>query len=499
VKLQVSALWRLIYGLGAIVLLLLAAALFLTWKFPFRRDAMIRRIEAATNARVEMGTFHEKWFPPGFSAEHVRLSDANGNILTIDAVALTGSYTGLFRNPKQLTRIKARGVRLVIPSAKNFPAFHARDSRLSVAVGEIRVDSATLRFLRDTQGKPPLEFLIHSLVLNNVGRDRASGFQISLHNPGPPGEIRSHGQFGPINPVDTGRTPVSGAFTFSHADLSTERGIAAATLNASGKFRGDLRRINCTGTADLPTFQVYGSNHSVHIASAFDVFVNALKGDVVMNHVLAHFNGTTVSASGNVANRQVTVDTEVKDGRVEDLLLLFTRREVAAMEGPITLQARFTIPPGPPAFLTRLQVNGEFDISRGHFTNPKAQIPVDRLSASGRGEAKQEQRENPTLTVADIRGSVVTRHEGVATLPRVVFQFPGLRGELAGSFGLVDKRIDMTGAFQTTGKMEDTTSGFKSLMLKALGPLWRRRASVQTVPFRVTGVAGHPVFRIQLH
>jgi hypothetical protein len=227
--------------------------------------------------------------------------------------------------------------------------------------------------------------------------------------------------------------------------------------------------------------------------------VDAFKGDVVMNRVLAHFNGTTVAASGNVAGKQVTVDTAVQDGRVEDLLLLFTKREAAAMEGPITLQAKFIIPPGPPGFLTRLKVNGEFAISRGHFTNPKAQTPIDRLSASGRGEPKQEQREYPTLTVANIRGSVVTQREGVAALPRVVFEAPGLRGQLAGTFGLRDKRINMNGQFETQGKMEDTTSGFKSLLLKALGPLWPRRASVQTVPFRITGDAGHPVFKIELH
>jgi hypothetical protein len=463
------------------VVLMLSATLVAVWKSPFRLEAITRRVERETGARVRIGTYQQKTFPPGFSAKEVRLSDSKGNVATIDAIELDSSYIGLLQMQTVIGKVHIRGLNLVIPSLSNSPVLKA--SGPGVVVREVRLDSAALNI----QGS---EFLVHSLVLNNVGKNRTAGFGISMHNPAPPGEIHARGQFGPV---------ISGDFTFSQADLHIERGISAATLNASGKFYGPLSHIQCTGTADLPVFQVFGSSHPVHIASAFDVSVNASTGDVVMNRVLAHFNGTTVAASGRVQNREVSVETAVQEGRVEDLLLLFTKRPDPAMEGPITLHANFVIPPGPPGFLTKLRVNGEFAISRGYFTNPKAQTPIDRLSASGRGEAKQEQREHPSLTTAEIRGSVVTQQQGIATLPQVVFEAPGLRGQLAGTFGLQDKRINMAGHFETKGKIEDTTSGIKVLLLKALGPLWPRKASVQTVPFRISGDASHPVFRVELH
>jgi hypothetical protein len=225
-------------------------------------------------------------------AERVRLSDSSGDIATVDSIRLEGSYTGLLQSPKLVSSVRASGLRLVIPSLRAMPKMPGSGSGLIVK--ELRVDNATLNF------KPDTEFLIHSLVLNNVGKHERVGLRASLRNPAPLGEVRAQGQFGPIVQEDPGRTPVSGAFTFQHADLSIPHGIEAATLNASGTFRGPLQRIECMGTGDLPVFQVFSSSHSVRIASAFNVSVDARSGDVVINHVLAHFNGTTVSASGNV-------------------------------------------------------------------------------------------------------------------------------------------------------------------------------------------------------
>ncbi|MDQ1474667.1 MAG: hypothetical protein QOJ99_6147, partial [Bryobacterales bacterium] len=196
----VNRLSRIAIGTGVLVL---GAALVVVWKFPFRREAMVRRVEAAAGARVEMWRYRETWFPPGFTAERVRLSDPKGNVATIDAIALKGSYTGLLRSPTVISSLHVKGLRLVIPSGKAFPA--PKGSGSGVVVNEIRLENAALDLLPETK------FLIHSLVLNNVGKHEAVGFQVSLHNPAPPGEIRSHGQVGPIDTGDPGRTPVSGA------------------------------------------------------------------------------------------------------------------------------------------------------------------------------------------------------------------------------------------------------------------------------------------------
>ena len=470
---------RLILGIVLTLAVLLAgAAGLLVWKFPFHRDAIVERIKSRTRTQVDIGAFHEKWFPPGFSAEQVRLSDAAGDVLAIDSITVEDGYWGLIRVPKTLGNIRAKGLRLLIPEKSNGQrrTLLRPDSGgggTGLDVDRIRLDNAKLDIAPETPGKPPLEFAVGTLLLSNAGPHKRTKFEVSLLNPRPRGEIHSQGEFGPVDTEHGDRTPVSGAFTFSHADLTADRAITGI-LNASGRFQGPVGSLNCAGTADVPRFQVVGSIHPVHVAANFEATVNALNGNADLKRIVAHYDNTTVLAAGQVAGEPgrkgkiLTLNTNVRDGRVGDLLALFTNRNLPAMEGPITLQAKFTLPPGPPDFLTRLKVDGEFAISQAHFTNPQAQTPVNRLSASAEGESKQHERANPTLATADVHARVTAR-DGVARLPDIRFDAPGVSGRLAGSFGLHDKAINMSGSFDTTGKLADTTSGFKTLLLKAAG------------------------------
>ena len=481
----------------AAVVLLAGWAGFEMWKFPFHRDAVVERVKNQTGARVEIGAFHEKWFPPGFSAERVRISDPAGDVLTIDAVEME-DLAGL--------NADARGLRLVLPHETNGKRRTLLQPETSGSTtpsfDKIRLDNATLDIETDASGMPPLEFAVHTLLLSNAGPHRRTRFQVSLNNPKPRGEIRAHGEFGPVDMEHTGQTPISGAFTFEHADLTVDSAVSGL-LNARGEFRGSMSSLDCTGTADVPRFQVAGSSHPVHIAARFAASGNALNGDAELKSVVAHYNSTTVSAAGSVAGepdrkgKTVTLNMGVRAGRVEDLLVLFTRHSQPAMRGPITLQAKFIIPPGPPGFLTKLKADGEFAIAQAQFTNPRAQTPVDRLSASAEGESKEHQRENPTLAPVAARGKVTARN-GIARLPDVAFEVPGVSGRLAGTFGLRDRAVDMRGTLDTAGKLADTTSGIKSLLLKAAGPLWRNKGSAKIIPFGITGTASHPVFSLRL-
>jgi hypothetical protein len=120
------------------------------------------------------------------------------------------------------------------------------------------------------------------------------------------------------------------------------------------------------------------------------------------------------------------------------------------------------------------------------------------LSGSAGGKSKREQSDNPSLAAINIRGSISDR-DGVASLANIRIEAPGIQGQMEGTFALRDKSINLNGVLQTTGKLSDTTPGMKSLMLKALGPLWPRRASVQLIPFRISGTASHPTFKLKLH
>jgi hypothetical protein len=75
-------------------------------------------------------------------------------------------------------------------------------------------------------GKESLEFEIKQLILWKVGPADPMSFRATLTNAKPVGEIHSEGQFGPWQRDEPGLTPVSGWYTFQHANLSVFRGFS---------------------------------------------------------------------------------------------------------------------------------------------------------------------------------------------------------------------------------------------------------------------------------
>jgi hypothetical protein len=402
-----------------------------------------------------------------------------------------------------IPRIDVTGVRLWVPRGPNGelkkPAVAQRKSGpASMVGGEVHLERLSVQLQAKVAGEPATEFLLRQAVLRNVGPQREASYAATLHYPKPPGEVQVQGRLGPV-PEDARLTPVVGSFTFWNADLTTKNGVTGL-LSASGKFRGPVSRMEFSGTADVPRFQVLGSSHTAHLAAQFEVKVNGVTGDAELTRIVTHFNDTTVLAAGSVAadpekdGKRLTLSASVEQGRVDDLLLLFTARPVPAMRGAIRLQGRFVVPPGP-GFLRKLQVDGDFSIHGGRFTNPKTQTPIDRLSASAEGVEKGEQRAHPKAASADIRGQVRARG-GVAQLEKVEMEAPGIAGSAAGTFGLVDRRIAMRGAIRTGGKLGDTSSGLKTVVLKGMQALMRRRDGEKVIPFRIAGKSSRPELRM---
>jgi hypothetical protein len=84
---------------------------------------------------------------------------------------------------------------------------------------------------------------------------------------------------------------------------------------------------------------------------------------------------------------------------------------------------------------------------------------------------------------------------GVATLSNVSFSAPGTRAQIQGTYDLLDRKVDLHGTLYTNGKLDDTTSGFKAVVLKAVGPFLKQK-SVTVVPFAITGTSSHPAFAL---
>jgi hypothetical protein len=167
-----------------------------------------------------------------------------------------------------------------------------------------------------------------------------------------------------------------------------------------------------------------------------------------------------------------------------------------AETGSIRLHTQVELAPGPEAFLRRLHLDGGFGIGNGHFTNPEIQEPVNRLAKSARGETKHQENADTSIVLSNLKGTV-SASGGIARLSKISFTEPGTLAEIEGTYNLIDKKLDLRGILHTNGKLADTRSGFKSLVLKALGPFLKKK-SITVVPFVIKGTSSDPSFALEL-
>ena len=110
--------------------------------------------------------------------------------------------------------------------------------------------------------------------------------------------------------------------------------------------------------------------------------------------------------------------------------------------------------------------------------------------------SKEEAKQDPTTVFSHLKGRVDAQN-GTAMLSNCVLIAPAERAGGSGTFDLIDKKIDLRGVLRTTGKLSDTTSGLKTVLLKVITPFWRHN-SVTVAPFKITGTAQNPVFSLVL-
>src|SRR5258708_38729230 len=124
----------------------------------------------------------------------------------------------------------------VAPLGSN-ETLHTHPSK--IVIDEIVANGSLVEFLSRDPQKPPLRFDIHEVSLRNVGWSGPLRYKFVLHNPEPPGEIAAQGEFGVWRQGNPSDTPLSGEYTFDHADLAV-CGRIAGTLSTKGSFSGTL-------------------------------------------------------------------------------------------------------------------------------------------------------------------------------------------------------------------------------------------------------------------
>jgi len=484
----------------------LAAVLLLVFFWPFRLNAITKQLEDESDSKVIIGTFRPTYFPhPGCVLEQVTFQHNPKSgappLITVKRISIQGSFTGIFARHVKL--IVVEGMHILIPPLGSEP--FKTPQRSSVVVDDLVADGTILEVASRQSGTPPLRCTFRGFTISDVGGSGPAAFRATLSNPEPPGEITTTGKFGRWNAEDVGKTAVSGDYRFEHADLSVFPGISGL-LTSSGRFSGSLAHIEVEGDTDVPHFTATRSSHHTELRTQFRAVVNAENGDVFLQNVNANFRQTNILTQGSVAGesgrpgKTTSLTIASRDGRIQDLLLLFTKSPQAPMSGTISFKAKASVPPGKDPFLKKLEMQGDFGIDAGSFTKSDTQQGVNSLSHGALGEKKQKTDDDDSdarNVLSDLKGHVLLKN-GVATFSDLSFGVPGALAQMRGTYDLISEKIDLHGTLKTKAEVSKTTNGIKSLMLKVLDPFFKNKPEGYLAPVKITGTYDHPEFGLDL-
>jgi hypothetical protein len=494
--------------IGAILALVVigGTAVLVASRWPFTRDTIVRTLQEKFSSTVEVRVFHAMYFTPGCIAEGVtfrRNSDRNAPaIATIEKLTIQGAYWEFFRTPKRVRRVRIEGLRMFVSSGSERignTAPPGSPEQSALIIDQIIADGAVVEFASSQSGKEPLKFEIHKLTLNSVADDRPMSFHAVLLNAKPPGEIRTDGQFGPLQPQDLGQTRLSGSYDLQRADLGGFSGIAG-TLASTGKFNGVLEHIEIEGSTDAPDFQVTRSHHTVHLKMQFQAIVNGMDGDVALQSVHAQFERTSVVSQGEVANKAgsegktVSLGATELQGRIQDWLLLLSRADPPAMTGAMNFRAQVLVPPGKRDFIERVNLQGDFGIDAASFTHSTTQGNVNTLSQVAQGG---KENSNPASVIENLKGHVVLK-DAIATFSDLSFSVPGALAHLHGTYGLLTEQVNLHGTLQVDNKLSRGSKGVKSVLLKSVEPFFKKKNAGEIVPIKIGGTFSHPSYGLDV-
>jgi hypothetical protein len=373
-----------------------------------------------------------------------------------------------------------------------------KEGKIKIVVDRFVCDNAQLIINTLKPGKLPLEFDIESLKMTTIGPGLPLHFDANLTNPKPVGNVLSSGSFGPWQADSPRDTPVSGTYSFNHADLGTIKGIGGI-LSSTGKYAGILDKIVVDGATDTPDFRVATSGRKVPLHTDFHAIVDGTSGDTYLQPVKAKLLTTWLTANGSVVRTKdpqghhVELDVVIEKGKIEDLLKLAVHTDPPIMTGAVRLKTKFDLPPGEPDVANRLKLSGNFEVSGAHFTNDKIQGKIDALSMRSQGKPKLAQDNIPDNVNSDLTGTFGL-DDGLISFSQLDFRIPGTRVDLTGTYSLDGNQFDFHGKARMDAKLSQMVTGWKSILLKPADPFFSKNGAGTEIPVKITGTKSEPHF-----
>jgi AsmA-like C-terminal region len=474
------------------------------------RQLVIDTLADRLDSEVQLDAFSVDTFPTVHITGTnlvIRLKGRKGipPLVTVKDFQLDGGLIGLLSRPRRFRTVSVNGLQVNISPGFNTDAGsnvpdHTNqqidDGPAAIVVGSLTAVDAALTLIPKHAGKEPKVFAVHRLTMNPLGRAKQMTFEATVSNPIPKGLVRMTGTFGPWRRDDPGGTPLGGRYTFNQVDLGTVKGIGG-DLTSAGTFDGQLDRIGVRGETRTPNFRLNVSANPVPLTTQFEAVVDGTDGDTYLNAVTASFLQTSLFARGaivgaeGVKGRTIRMHVKIDKGRVEDVLRLGVKGEAPVLTGALTLHADMNLPAGRQDVMDRLHLSGEFDVGGARFTNTTVQSKLSDLSARARGVDPDEHSQS---VASNLRARFALTHS-VLTLRDARFGLPGADVQAGGSYGLVSEALEFDGTVRMQATVSQAAgSGVKSVLLKAVDPLFKRGKLGAVLPIKIRGSRNQPKF-----
>jgi hypothetical protein len=472
------------------------------------RERIMKTLEETFASRLELKTLSVSLFPSvhitgtGLVLRQKAQTAGVPPLIIIDQFSADTNLLELLHIPTKVQHVRLVGLRVQIQTGqpKN-PDAGTRASKAppNFIIGEVIADGTRVATIPAKAGKVPLVWDIQKLTLHDGGSERPMSFVATLNNAQPPGEIQSTGSFGPWQRDQPGETPVSGKYVFRHADLSVFHGISGS-LYSDGNYGGALERIEVQGRTDIPDFSLTIAGNPMHLTTDFHALVDGTNGTTHLQPAVARFGHSSLNVQGVIdttpgePGKIISLDVRSENSRLEDMLRLAVKGK-PALSGAVAFHTKLRLPTGDNRDVSQaLELEGTFDATSARFSKTDEQQKVDKLSNRGRGQTNDAADDS---VASDFRGRFKLRN-GVMDFTDMSFLVPGVGITLNGDYGLADGHIDLTGTARLQAKLSQTTTGFKSFLLKAVDPFFSKKGAGTVLPIKISGTRDAPSFGLNI-
>ena len=164
------------------------------------------------------------------------------------------------------------------------------------------------------------------------------------------------------------------------------------------------------------------------------------------------------------------------------------------MTGTMKFRTIVYVPPGTQDFIKRVNLRGDFEIGNAEFTKPATQEKVNNLSRGRKGRSRT-MRPKACLKICAGMWRWRTLSANVSDL---YFGVPGALAHMHGTYGIENDKIDLHGNLRVDQKLSKSKSGLKSVFLKAIEPMMKKKKAGEIVPVKITGTMREPSYGLDV-